>query len=73
MKLSREMRLMIAKSGADNKWLPLWIHAADTAGVMNELIHKRYASLSELSGCLLSLEMKGLIKETERGYYARKE
>ncbi len=30
-------------------------------------------SLSELSGCLLSLEMKGLIKETERGYYARKE
>lgn len=50
MKLSREMRLLIAKSGADNKWLPLWIHAADTAGVMNELIHKRYASLSELCG-----------------------
>lgn len=54
MKLSREMRLLIAKSGADNKWLPLWIHAADTAGVMNELIHKRYASLSELCAeCLL--------------------
>lgn len=30
-------------------------------------------SLSELSGCLLSLELKGLIKETKRGYYARKE
>jgi DNA processing protein len=30
-------------------------------------------SLAELSECLLSLEMKGLVKETERGYYARKE
>jgi DNA processing protein len=30
-------------------------------------------SLAELSQCLLSLEIKGLVKETERGYYARME
>ena len=28
-------------------------------------------SLAELAGSLLSLEMKGLVKETERNYYAR--
>ncbi|MCI8400527.1 MAG: CRISPR-associated helicase Cas3' [Lachnospiraceae bacterium] len=47
MKLSREMKLIIAKSGTENKWLPLWMHAADTAGVMSELVHLRYSSLSE--------------------------
>ncbi len=50
MKLSREMRLMIAKSGDGNKWLPLWMHATDTANVISELIHLRYASLSQLCG-----------------------
>lgn len=48
MKLSREMRLIIAKSDAEQKWLPLWMHATDTANVMNEIIHLRYSSLSEL-------------------------
>lgn len=41
---------MIAKSGANNKWLPLWMHAMDTAKVMDELIHLRYSSLSGLCG-----------------------
>lgn len=50
MKLSSEMKLIIAKSGADNKWLPLWMHAADTANVMSDLIHLRYTSLSRLCG-----------------------
>lgn len=50
MKLSRELKLMIAKSGADQKWLPLWMHASDTANVISDLIHLRYASLAELCG-----------------------
>ncbi len=50
MKLSSEMKLMIAKSGPDNKWLPLWMHATDTAKVIIELIHLRYSFLSELCG-----------------------
>lgn len=50
MKLSREMKLIIAKSGAGNKWLPLCMHATDTACVMRELIHLRYSLLSELCG-----------------------
>lgn len=48
MKLSKEMKLIIAKSGEGNKWLPLWMHAKDTANVMNEIIHLRYSSLFEL-------------------------
>lgn len=48
MKLSPEMRLMIAKSGNDNQWLPLWMHAADTAEVIKALVHWRYASLTDL-------------------------
>ncbi len=54
MKISHEMKLMIAKSGAKNKWLPLWMHAMDTANVIIELIHKRYLSLSELCGMSFS-------------------
>lgn len=50
MKLSSEMKLIIAKSGAEGKWLPLWMHAADTANVINELIHLRYSFLPELCG-----------------------
>ncbi len=50
MNLSREMKLMIAKSGIENKWLPFWMHATDTANVISELIHLRYSSLSDLCG-----------------------
>lgn len=50
MELSQKMRLIIAKSGDENKWLPLWIHAVDTAKVMEEMIHLRYSSLSKLCG-----------------------
>ena len=50
MKFSCEMKLIIAKSGAENKWLPFWMHATDTANVMSELIHLRYSSLSQLCG-----------------------
>ncbi|MCI8566354.1 MAG: CRISPR-associated helicase Cas3' [Lachnospiraceae bacterium] len=50
MKLSREMKLIIAKSGSENRWLPLWLHAEDTAKVMSELIHLRYSSLPEVCG-----------------------
>lgn len=38
-----------------------------------ELEECTFLSLAELSESLLSLEMKGLIKETERNYYARSE
>ena len=41
---------MIAKSGNYNRWLPLWVHATDTAEVIQELIHLRYSALSELCG-----------------------
>lgn len=54
MKLSREMKLIIAKSGVENKWLPLWMHAADTANVVSKLIHLRYAFLSQLCGMSFS-------------------
>jgi len=50
MRLSLEMKLMIAKSGNYNRWLPLWVHATDTAEVIQELIHLRYSALSELCG-----------------------
>ena len=50
MRLSPEMKLMIAKSGNHNRWLPLWVHATDTAEVIQELIHLRYSALSELCG-----------------------
>ena len=50
MRLSREMRLIIAKSGPENRWLPLWMHAADTAAVISEIIHRRYTFLAELCG-----------------------
>lgn len=50
MKLSIKMKLIIAKSGEGNQWLPLWMHAVDTANVMSEIIHTRYISISELCG-----------------------
>ena len=54
MKLSSEMKLMIAKSGPDNKWLPLWMHATDTAKVIIELIHLRYSFSQNYVECLLA-------------------
>lgn len=54
MKLSSEIKLIIAKSGDNNQWLPLWMHAMDTANVINELIHMHYSSLSELCGMSFS-------------------
>lgn len=50
MKLSREMKLIIAKSGDGSKWLPLWMHAFDTANVIRTLIRLRYTSLAESCG-----------------------
>lgn len=48
---SNTLRLIIAKSGRENgEWLPLWIHAEDTAMVMNNLLHSRYAGLAEVCG-----------------------
>lgn len=54
VQLSREMKLIIAKSGAGDKWLPLWMHAMDTANVIEEIVHLRYSSLSELCGLSFS-------------------
>lgn len=48
MKFSSELKLIIAKSDTENRWLPLWMHAADTANVIVELIHLRYSFLSQL-------------------------
>lgn len=51
MRLSNALKLMIAKSDYENKkWLPLWIHAQDTANVMEYLLHARYQGLADLCG-----------------------
>lgn len=51
MRLSNPLKLIIAKSARENsKWLPLWIHAKDTAGIIQYLIHSRYQSLADLCG-----------------------
>lgn len=48
---SNTFRLIIAKSGRGNgEWLPLWIHAADTAKVIKHLLRSRYAGLAEVCG-----------------------
>lgn len=49
VKLSSQIKLIIAKSGNENRWLPLWIHAMDTSNVISEFIHLRYSSLSVIS------------------------
>lgn len=49
--LSSRLKLIIAKSGRENReWLPLWIHAEDTANVMKYLLHSRYQALSDMCG-----------------------
>lgn len=51
MTLSAPMKLIIAKSSReDGRWLPLWVHAADTANVTEELLRIRYAALGETCG-----------------------
>lgn len=55
MKLSNKQKLIIAKSGTENnKWLPLWIHAQDTAKTISFLLHSRYEFLSQQ--CEMSFE-----------------
>ena len=48
--LSHGMKLIIAKSGPEDTWLPLWVHGTDTANVMSGLIQLRYSSLFGLCG-----------------------
>lgn len=51
MTLSIPMKLIIAKSSREGgRWLPLWVHAVDTANVMRELLRERYAALDEICG-----------------------
>lgn len=51
MQLSNALKLIIAKSDYEHKkWLPLWVHAQDTANVMEYLIHSRYQGLADLCG-----------------------
>lgn len=51
MELSKEMKLIIAKSERNgNKWLPLWVHAMDTAGVIGYLLRTRYQHLDDVCG-----------------------
>lgn len=51
MVLSNDLKLMIAKSDRQlNKWLPLWMHAEDTANVTADLLHSRYSALDDVCG-----------------------
>ncbi len=51
MQLSNAIKLIIAKSAYEsNNWLPLWMHAKDTANVMKYLLHKRYQGLAQICG-----------------------
>lgn len=51
MQLSNALKLIIAKSDYENKkWLPLWVHAKDTANVLEYLFHSRYQGLADLCG-----------------------
>lgn len=51
MQLSNTLKLIIAKSDYENKkWLPLWVHAEDTANVLAYLFHSRYQGLADLCG-----------------------
>lgn len=51
MQLSNTLKLIIAKSAPDGgKWLPLWMHAQDTAKVMDDLLNSRYQGLAEICG-----------------------
>ena len=47
-------RILIAKSGDDsNKWLPLWMHLKDTAGIMKKLLSE-FVSESFAVSCRLN-------------------
>lgn len=49
------LKLIIAKTGRENgEWLPLWIHAADCAKVMEYLLHSRYSSIADVCGMSFS-------------------
>lgn len=49
--LSNGMKLIIAKSERKSReWLPLWLHAADCAKVMEYLLHSRYPSIADICG-----------------------
>ena len=52
MLLSKELRLMTAKSDPINRnlWLPFWIHSIDVARVAQYLYTTRFAGLSEVCG-----------------------
>lgn len=51
MKLSTKQKLMIAKSEIEtHQWLPLWIHAKDTANMISFLLHARYVNLPQQCG-----------------------
>ncbi len=55
VQLSNTLKLIIAKSEHENgKWLPLWMHAKDTANVMQYLLHTRYQGVAGL--CEMSFE-----------------
>lgn len=59
MCLSKNMLLFAAKSDKDGKmWLPLFIHAEDTANVMKYLLHTRYQNLAQTCGLEYSLLIK---------------
>lgn len=48
MELSKEIKIMIAKSGDNNSWLPLWMHSLDTAKVMKYLLCTRYPHICDI-------------------------
>lgn len=51
MQLSNALKLIIAKSDYENKkWLPLLVHAEDTANVLEYLLHSRCQGLADLCG-----------------------
>lgn len=59
MSLSKNMSFFAAKSDRDGEmWLPLFIHAEDTANVMKYLLHTRYQGLAETCGIEYSLLIK---------------
>lgn len=58
MILSDNLRLIIAKSDKEGKWLPLWVHARDTAEIIDYLLRNRFQPLSEICGMDFNLFRK---------------
>lgn len=46
----KQIGFLIAKSGDNDGWLPLWIHAEDTAGVIKCLLNTQHSSLDNVCG-----------------------